>query len=93
MISENLDAFFDDFGVAVTSGSTSDMGLFDAPGVVVGDGRSVSTSYSVLVKASLFGSLKYGDDISVGSVDYTVIENIPEDDGIFTRITLSVSDD
>ena len=88
MFTEVTDTFLADFGVPVTAGSVSDLGIYDAPGALVGDGRSISMDYSVLVKTEKFGDLKRADAITVNSINYKVRENIPEDDGVFTRITL-----
>jgi hypothetical protein len=85
---ENTDTFLADFGVPVVSGDVSGLGIYDAPGALIAGGRSISNEYSVLVKFSDFGTLKFKDAITVNAVAYTVRQNMPEDDGVFTRITL-----
>jgi hypothetical protein len=88
MISENLDTFLSDFGVPVIAGSVSGLGILDMPGTVIGDGLSISTERTVLVKASLFGSLIRNADITVNATAYKVRQVLPEDDASFVRITL-----
>lgn len=86
-ITENLDTYLTDFGVAVVAGAVSGLGILSMPDEVVGE-FGVSTEYSVIVKTSLYSSLKYGDSITVNSVSYTVKENRKIDDGSFSRISL-----
>ena len=37
-LTENLDVFLADFGVSVTAGAVSGLGILDLPGELVGDG-------------------------------------------------------
>lgn len=87
-LTENLDVFLADFGVSVTAGAVSGVGILDMPGELVADGMIITTDYSIRCEASKFGTLAYGTSVTVNSVAYTVRENLPIDDGVFCRITL-----
>jgi hypothetical protein len=85
---ENLDVFLADFGVTVTSGAISGIGLLDMPGELVADGMIITTDYSLRCEASKFGTLAYGASITVGGTAYTIRENRLIEDGVFCEITL-----
>ena len=85
---ENLDVFLADFGVTVTSGAISGLGLLDMPGELVADGMIITTDYSLRCEASKFGGLIYGAAVTVNSVSYQVRENRLIEDGAFCLITL-----
>jgi hypothetical protein len=85
---ENLEAFLADFGVSVTAGAVSGMGILDMPGELIADGMIITTDYTLRCEASKFGSLAYGTSITVNSVAYTVRENKLIDDGAFCLMTL-----
>lgn len=89
MITENLDTFLSDFGVAVTWGLVSGLGILDEPDQIIGGGLAISTDYSLIVKTADFGDAAFGDAMTVGGVSYTVRENRKLDDGSFSRITLT----
>ena len=89
MLSENLDAFLGDFGVAVTDGTTKTTGVLDMPSEVIAGGMVITTDYSLTVKASVYPNLKYGDALTVNSVAYTVREVRAQDDGQFSTVYLS----
>jgi hypothetical protein len=86
--SEDPTVFLVDFGVPVTAGATSGLGILDQPGALVADGMVISTDYTLRCEASKFGSLAYGASITVNSVSYTVRENRLIDDGTFCEISL-----
>lgn len=88
MIDENLDAFLNDFGVPIVFGSVRGLGIFNSPDSAIGDGLSISTDYTVLVRSSVFGSLKFNDAITVNGVAFVVRENLLMDDGKFCRVFL-----
>ena len=85
---ENLDVFLADFGVSVTAGADSGLGLLDMPGELVADGMIITTDYTLRCEASKFGTLAYGTSVTVNSVAYTVRENRLIDDGAFCSMTL-----
>ena len=86
---ENLDLFLVDFGVPVTVGATSGLGILDMPSQVVADGMVLTTDYKLTVKTSQFGGLLYGDAITVDGVNYQVREAMKVDDGMFTELFLT----
>jgi hypothetical protein len=85
---ENLDVFLADFGVSVTAGAVSGLGLLDMPGELVADGMIITTDYSLRCEASKFGDLIYGAAVTVNSVSYQVRENRLIEDGAFCLLTL-----
>jgi len=88
MFTEDLDVFLNDFGVSVTAGAVTGVGILDSPDDLLGGGLSVSTEYKLTVKASDFGSLKSGDSITVDSVSFKVRNFRLNDDGKFGVATL-----
>jgi hypothetical protein len=85
---EDPTVFLADFGVPVTSGSTSGLGILDSPGEYLIDEQVISTAYTLRAEASKFGSLIYGASVTVNSVAYAVIDNRLLDDGVFCLISL-----
>lgn len=78
---ETLDTFFDDFGVTCTAGAVTALAILDMPSQVLAGDMVLTTDYSLTAQASDFGSLKYGDSITVNSIAYTVRETRLIDDG------------
>jgi riboflavin synthase alpha subunit len=91
MITENLDLFLQDFGVTCTAGAVTAQGILDMPSQVVADGMVLTTDYKLTCRAASFGTLKYGDSITVDGTAYTVRENMFVDDGKFCEIMLTKS--
>lgn len=89
MLSENLDAFLSDFGVAVTRGSTTTTGVLDMPSEVIAGGMVITTDYALTVKSSALPGLAYGDALTVDGAAYTVREVRAQDDGKFSIVYLS----
>ena len=89
---EDLTVFLDDFGVTVTAGAVSGLGIFDMPGEYVAGDMVISTAYMLRCQSSKFGSLKFGASLTVSGTGYVVRENKLLDDGVFCLITLSKSD-
>jgi hypothetical protein len=85
---ENLDVFLADFGVSVTAGAVSGVGILDMPGELVADGMIITIDYNLRCEASKFGTLAYGASITVGGTAYTIRENRLIEDGVFCEITL-----
>ena len=88
---DSLDVFLGDFGVTCTSGAVTALGILDMPSEIVADGMVLTTDYTVTAKASDFGSLKYGDAMTVNAVAYTVRETRLVEDGAFVTIALQKS--
>lgn len=89
MITESPAVFLRDFGVPVTDGTTTSVGILDMPTEVIADGMVLSTDYQLTVRASEYGSKKYGDTLTVNGAAYTVKECRLLDDGAFAMIYLS----
>ena len=88
-LTEDLSMFLADFGVTVTSGAVSGMGILDMPSQVVADGMVLTTDYKVTVRTSEFGGLIYGAAVTVDGVNYQVREALKIDDGNFTELMLT----
>lgn len=86
---EDLNLFLNDFGVSCTAGAVSALGILDMPSQVIADGMVLSTDYTLTAKVSDFGSLVYGDGITVAGISYQVREVRRLDDGQFCEIGLS----
>jgi hypothetical protein len=89
MITEDLSLFLADFGVTVTSGAVSGMGILDMPSQIVADGMVLTTDYKLTVRTSEFGGLIYGAAVTVDGVNYQVREAMKVDDGQFTELMLT----
>jgi hypothetical protein len=89
MITEDLSLFLADFGVTVTSGAVSGMGILDMPSQIVADGMVLTTDYRLTVRTSEFGGLIYGAAVTVDGVNYQVREAMKIDDGQFTELMLT----
>lgn len=89
MITEDLSLFLNDFGVTVTSGAVTGMGILDMPSQVVADGMVLTTDYKLTVRTSEFGGLIYGAGVTVDGVNYQVREAMKIDDGQFTELMLT----
>jgi hypothetical protein len=93
MFEENLGLFLSDFGVPVTAGSVSGVGILDMPSQVVADGMVLTSDYTLTAKTADFGWLLYGDAITVGGANYQVREVRKLDDGKFCEVALTKLDD
>jgi hypothetical protein len=90
MFTEDLSIFLEDFGVSCTAGAVSALGILDMPGETVSGGMVISTEYMLTAKASDFGSLLYGDSITVNGQSYQVREVLLLDDGKFCQLALTL---
>ena len=86
---ESLDSFLVDFGVAVTAGAVSGLGILDQNSEIILGGEITIIDYLLTVPTSTFGSLGYGDAITVDGTSYKC-ETQPQrfDDGAFCRVSL-----
>jgi hypothetical protein len=92
MITEDLTVFLSDFGVSVTAGAVSGLGILDQPGEAVLDGMVISNGYRVTCRADEFGWLGYGDLVNVEGVGYKVQELMLITDGKFCAVQLEKVD-
>ena len=88
---EDLTAFLDlnGFGVPVTAGAVSGVGILDLNSELILGGEINVIDYMLTVPTALFGTLGYGDAITVDGTSYKV-ETAPMrfDDGTFCRVPL-----
>jgi hypothetical protein len=88
---EDLSVFLDlnGFGVPVTAGAVSGVGILDQNSELILGGELTIIDYLLTVPTSTFGSLGYGDAITVDGVSYKC-ETQPQrfDDGTFCRVPL-----
>lgn len=83
--------FLEDFGVSVTAGVVTGLGILDMPGEYVADGRVITNEYLLRAETSKFGTLTYGDTVTVDGSQYTVREApLMVDDGVFCLLLLTV---
>lgn len=82
--------FLTDFGVAVTAGAVSGLGILDSPGEYVAGDRVITTEYVLRAETSKFGDLSYDDPITVDGTSYTVREApLLIDDGAFCLVLMT----
>ena len=89
-ISDDATLFLADFGVSVTAGAVSGLGILDQNSEMLLGDQVVSVDYALTCQASLFGGLNYGSAISVAGVNYQV-RHAPMrlDDGTFVVVPLN----
>jgi len=87
---EDLDAFLntDEFGVSVTAGATTGVGILDMPSEIIADGVVLTTDYKLMCESSKFGDLLHGDAVTVDGTAYTVRNTVLIDDGAFCELML-----
>ncbi len=88
MFSEDLDGFFDDFGVIATFGSESAKVLYDSPEAIIAD-DFISADHRITYKTGLFQSLARQSAIVVDGVTFKVNKVYAKDDGKLTVAELS----
>lgn len=64
-------------------------GILDSPMDVIAGGVALSREYLLTAKTSDVSSAARGTSITVDSAAYTVRENRPVDDGLFSELLLS----
>ena len=92
-LDEDLSVFFsvDDFGVTVTSGAISGVGILDAPDDEILDGMVIARGYMLTAQASEFGGVQDGDALTIDGDDYTATSDARTiDDGKLVQIMLRI---
>lgn len=80
----------DEFGVTCQIGAgASFVGVLDSPMDVIAGGMALSREYMLLAKTSDVSATARGTSITVDGISYTVRENRPIDDGLFSELLLS----
>ena len=88
MISDDLTLFLADFGLPVTAGSITGLGILDMPSELIVDGQVLSTDYTLTCETSKFGALIYGAAVAVDGITYNVRSSSLISDGKFTVLSL-----
>ena len=79
-----------EFGVTCQIGAgASFVGVLDSPMDVIAGGMALSREYMLLAKTSDVSATARGTSITVDGGSYTVRENRPIDDGLFSELLLS----
>lgn len=91
MFEEDVDTFFDDFGVTAQFASETANVLFDSPDRFIADGFVTDTEYFITYKTGLFSGLVHKSTIIVDGVTFKVNTIQAIDDGKLTRASLSKS--
>ena len=85
---DSLDAIFSDLAVTCVAGGVTGKGILDQPTSIIAGDQVLTTSYVLHCKNSDFGSLVAGAAISVGGVNYKVISNEKDLDGLTCQMSL-----
>jgi hypothetical protein len=86
--SEDLDLFFDDFGVPVTIGAIRGKCIKDMSGFGILDDRIVDPGHVILVRTDAFDNLFSGTSVNVAGKSFAVNSAMPVEDGAFSLVTL-----
>ncbi len=83
------DLLLADFGVSVTAGAVSGIGILDQNSEIILQGQVVIADYTLTCKTSQYGNLRYGDTLTAGGQAYKVIhEPLRFADGRFCVVPL-----
>jgi hypothetical protein len=86
--SSDIDWMLADTGVQVACGPVSGIGVLEQPQRLIQDGMVITTEWTLLCKASLFGGLIYGDAVTVDGVSFVVREARVLVDGSLCELSL-----
>ena len=93
MFPEDPSIFLADFGVPVAAGAVSGTGILDLNSEIILGGEAVMIDYLLTVPTALFGSLGYGDVVTVDGISYKAeSQPLRFDDGAFCRVPLVKQD-
>lgn len=92
MINDDATMYLADFGVNVVAGAVTGLGILDQDSEMALGGDVVFIPYLLTAESSKFGSLEYGETITVNSINY-IVEHKPMliDDGTFCRVPLAIT--
>ena len=83
------DLLLADFGVSVAAGAISGIGILDQNSELILQGQVVMVDYALTCRTEQFGSLQYGNLITVGDLSYKVVhEPLRFADGAFCVVPL-----
>ena len=90
-IVDDASFYLADFGVPVTAGASSGLGILDQNSEMLLGDQVVSVDYALTCQASLFGSLDYGSAITVAGTSYEVRHQpMLLADGLFCIVPLAL---
>jgi len=88
-ITDDASFYLTDFGVPVTAGAASGLGILDQNSEMLLGDQVASVDYALTCEASLFGGLDYGSAITVNNVNYQVRHQpMLTGDGMFCVVPL-----
>ena len=71
---EDLNAFYTDWGVPVQAGAVNGLGVLDSPSQYLQDGRVINDELLLRCQTSQFGNLAFDASITVNGTPYLVME-------------------
>jgi hypothetical protein len=89
MIADDPSLFLSDFGVSVTAGAVTGLGILDMPSEIILDNQVITTDYTLTCESAKFGALLYGDAVTVDGINYQVRNVVRLTDGVFCTVSLS----
>lgn len=85
------DLLLQDFGLSVTAGAVSGIGILDRNSEIILGGQVVMVDYMLTCRTDQFGELQYGADITVDEIGYRVRhEALRLSDGRYCSIPLEL---
>lgn len=87
-ITENIGAFFGDFGLLVEFAGAQFYGHLDMPDQGILGDRVISTQYVLTCSAKDGSGFRHGSPLVIAGVNYTVIEVRKIDDGVVIHVDL-----
>jgi hypothetical protein len=92
-VSDDASFYLADFGVPVTAGASSGLGILDQNSEMLLGDSVVSVDFALTCEVATFGGLQYGSNVIVGGVNYQVRhEPMRQDDGTFCVVPLAKVD-
>lgn len=89
MLSDDPAIYLADFGVSVTAGAVSGLGILDMPTEIIVDNQVLTTEYTLTCESSKFGALLYGEAVTVDGINYQVRNVLRAHDGLFCTVSLA----
>jgi hypothetical protein len=87
------DLLLQDFGLSITAGAVSGIGILDRNSEIILGGQVVMVDYMVTCRTGQFGTLQYGSAIIIDGVRYNVRhEALRLADGLYCSIPLELSE-
>lgn len=91
MFTEDPGIFLADFGKPVVAGATTGLGIMEQNAELILGGEMSTMEYVLIALTSVFGTLAYGQTITVDGQAYKVEGRpMPFDDGTFCRVFLNI---